>query len=711
MSRFTQSTPVTELSGVGKTRAEQLKKLGIETFGDLVYYFPRAYENRGDTRLLSGCTPDTTVSLILTVATTVRSANIRRGLTISRFRAFDESGSVEITFFNSPYVKDVFTVGAEFRFYGKITLQKGKPVLTNPKYEPIIEGRPLADYVPIYSLTEGISSKQIDKLIFTAINDVLPSICDPLPDSLRIKYSLPTLTYALKNAHFPEDDKALEKSLSRLAFDEMLLFGIGISMSAMRKSKGEGIRLSPCSLEPLTSLLPYELTSAQKAAINDVYRDTVIGKDGIVSPMARIIVGDVGCGKTVCAEAAIYIAAKSGCQSAFMVPTEILARQHFKEISDLFSKLGISTALLLGSTGVAERRRIYRGIESGEIDVVVGTHALLSDKLNFCNLGLIITDEQHRFGVAQRAALKEKSKKAHLLVMSATPIPRTLALTMYGDLDISRITEMPKGRQRVDTFTVDEGYRARLDDFIRKQVMLGGQCYIVCPAIEAPESDGEVVAERIGELVDIGRLNLKNVTDYAKELSKRLPDIPVGVLHGKMKPAEKDELMSRFKSGEVKVLVSTTVIEVGVNVPNASLMIVENAERYGLSQLHQLRGRVGRGERKSYCVLVSDLNSPKAKARLDVMKTTYDGFEIAEKDLMLRGPGDLFSSNSDINLRQSGGFEFKFASMCNDYDLFEAAFSSAKAIVSSDPTLECSEHLPLRDEVERRFSLYDKNIS
>ncbi len=711
MNRFTQNTPVTELSGVGKIRAEQLKRLGIETLGDLVYYFPRAYENRGDTRLLSECTPDTNASLILTVAGVVRSANIRRGLTISRFRAFDESGSVEITFFNSPYIKDVFTLGAEFRFYGKLTLQKGKPVLTNPKYEPVIEGRPLADFVPIYPLTDGISSKQLDKLIATAINDVLPTICDPLPDALRIKYSLPTLTYALKNAHFPENDSALARSLSRLAFDEMLLFGIGISMSAMRKSKGEGIRFSPSSLEPLTSLLPYELTGAQKAAINDVYKDTVIGHDGLVSPMARIIVGDVGCGKTVCAEAAIYIAAKSGCQSAFMVPTEILARQHYREISEMFSRLGISTALLLGSTGARERQRIYSGIESGEIDVIVGTHALLSDKLNFSNLGLIITDEQHRFGVGQRAALKEKSKKAHLLVMSATPIPRTLALTMYGDLDVSRITEMPKGRQRVDTFVVDESYRARLDDFIRKQVTLGGQCYIVCPSIEAPESDGEVVAERIGELVDYGKLNLKNVTDYSKELSQRLPDISIGVLHGKMKPSEKDALMADFKSGEIKVLVSTTVIEVGVNVPNASLMIVENSERYGLSQLHQLRGRVGRGERKSYCVLVSDVTSPKARARLDVMKTTYDGFEIAEKDLVLRGPGDLFSSNSDVNLRQSGGFEFKFASMCNDYDLFTTAFSSAKAIVNSDPSLELLEHALLREEIERRFSISDKNIS
>ena len=711
MAKLTTTTPVSELNGVGKVRASQLQKLGISTVGDLIYFFPRAYEKRGDIRPLSEFDTERPSAYLLTVSSEVKTANIRRGLTLSKFRAFDESGSVDITFFNSPYVKDVFHIGSTFRFWGKVSLQKNRLQLANPKYEPYVEGLPLADFVPIYPLTEGISSKQIDKLIKSAINDILPEIIDPIPDNIRLDNSLPTLTYAIKNAHFPESDSALFKAQRRLAFDEMLYFGIGISMSASQKKRGEGIKLSPCSLTPLTDLLPYELTASQKKAINDVYRDTVIGKEGVVSPMARIIVGDVGCGKTICATASAYIAAKSGYQTALMVPTEILARQHYAELSDLLGELDIRVELLLGSTTQREKKRIKEALSSGEIDVIVGTHALLSDNVEFNKLGLVITDEQHRFGVGQRAKLKEKSEMAHLLVMSATPIPRTLALTMYGDLDISRITEMPKGRQRVDTFVVNEEYRSRLNDFIRKQVALGGQCYIVCPAIEQNEEDAYIVDYSTGEVISEKSLNLKSAVEFTEELKSALPDLCIEVLHGRMKSSEKDDIMSRFASGETKVLVSTTVIEVGVNVPNACLMIVENAERFGLSQLHQLRGRVGRGKRKSYCVLVSDINSPKSRERLEVMRTTYDGFEIAEKDLLLRGPGDFFSSVSDNNMRQSGGFEFRYSSMCDSSELLTSAFSVAKSIVESDPNLSLPIHAELRKETDRRIKVSQSTIS
>ncbi len=711
MARLTAQTPVIELNGVGKTRAVQLGKLGIHTVGDLIYYFPRAYEKRGNMLPLSEYDSESPNAYLLTVATEVKTAKIRQGLTLSKFRAFDESGSVDITFFNSPYVKDVFHIGSTFRFWGKVNLQKNRLQMANPKYEPYVEGLPLADFVPIYPLTDGISSKQIDKLIKSAINDILPEIIDPIPDIIRLDNSLPTLTYAIKNAHFPESDQALFKAQRRLAFDEMLYFGIAISLSASQRTRGEGIKLSPCSLTPLTDLLPYELTTSQKQAINDVYRDCVIGKDGVVSPMARIIVGDVGCGKTVCATASAYITAKSGYQTALMVPTEILARQHYAELSELLSKLGIRVELLLGSTTAKEKRRIKEALSVGDVDVIVGTHALISDNVEFSRLGLVITDEQHRFGVGQRAKLKEKSEKAHLLVMSATPIPRTLALTMYGDLDISRITEMPKGRQKVETFVVNEGYRLRLNDFIRKQVALGGQCYVVCPSIEQIEEDAYIVDYNTGEVISENSLNLKSAVEFSEELRASLPDIPIEVLHGRIKSTEKDEIMSRFASGETKVLVSTTVIEVGVNVPNACLMIVENAERFGLSQLHQLRGRVGRGTRKSYCVLVSDINSPKSRERLEVMRTTYDGFEIAEKDLVLRGPGDFFSSVSDNNLRQSGGFEFRFASMCDSSDLLTKAFQVAKSIVESDPKLEASVHRELKAEIDRRFNVSESTIS
>lgn len=711
MSRLTSSTPVSELNGVGKVRASQLQKLGINTVGDLIYFFPRAYEKRGDVRPLSEFDLEKQCAYILTVATEVKTANIRRGLSLSKFRAFDESGSIEITFFNSPYVKDVFHIGSTFRFWGKVTVQKSKLQMANPKYEPYVEFMPLADFVPIYPLTEGLSSKQIDKLIKSAINDILPEIIDPIPDNIRIANSLPTLTFAIKNAHFPESSEALFKAQKRLAFDEMLYFGLGISMSAKQKSRGEGIRISPCSLAPLTDQLPYELTGAQKSAINDVYKDMVIGVDGKISPMARIIVGDVGCGKTICATASAYIVAKSGYQTALMVPTEILARQHYEELSRTLGNLGIKVELLLGSTTQKEKSRIKSALAEGNIDVIVGTHALLTDNVEFTRLALVITDEQHRFGVKQRARLKEKSEEAHMLVMSATPIPRTLALTMYGDLDISRITEMPSGRQRVDTFVVDESYRHRLNDFISKQVSLGGQCYIVCPAIEKQDDEGYICDHSTGEVISEGSLNLKTAVDLCQELQKALPSITFEVLHGRMKSAEKDAVMSRFASGETKVLVSTTVIEVGVNVPNACLMIIENAERFGLSQLHQLRGRVGRGKRKSYCVLVSDINSPRSKERLEVMRTTYNGFEIAEKDLMLRGPGDFFSSVSDDNLRQSGGFEFKFASMCDSTELLSTAFSVAKSIVETDPNLELEVHSELKKEIDRRIHIASSTIS
>ena len=689
MQALSFDTEIDALSGIGETRKKQFNKLGIYTLFDLCYCFPRAYENRGDIKELAYAVPDVSSSFVLTVASEVSSVNIKRGLNISKFRAFDNSGSCEVVFFNSPFVKDVFHTGQEFRFYGKPSFSKRKLTLTNPKYEPIIDGVPLPDLVPIYSKTDGLSSKIIDKYVRLATEALVSRISDPIPDDILLENNLAGLSYALYNAHFPSDEDALKRALSRLAFDEMLYFALGIGLQAHRQKGTVGVRFNKISFDEIISRLPFELTRSQKDAMNDIYKDTVLDReDGTHPPMARIIVGDVGCGKTVCATLSLYLSAKSGYQSAFMAPTEILARQHYEEISALFSEVEISVALLLGSTTKKEKQRIYDGVRSGEIDVVIGTHALLSDKLDFYSLGLIITDEQHRFGVNQRGALKDKVSSAHLLVMSATPIPRTLALTMYGDLDISRITEMPKGRQRVDTFVVTEDYRQRLNSFIESQVKIGGQCYIVCPAIESEdnEDEGSLLYASIDRLESRSALDLKNVIDYTAEIKKALPSLTVEYLHGRMKPKEKDEIMSRFASGETSVLVSTTVIEVGINVPNATLMVIENAERFGLSALHQLRGRVGRGSKKSYCVLVSDSKAENSVKRLEVMKTTYDGYEIAEKDLMQRGPGDFFSRNRDDNIRQSGGLEFKFASMCNDSSILNLAFSIAKSILSSDPT-------------------------
>ena len=704
MKRYTLESSVSALPGVGATRQKQLNKLGISTLRDLIYLFPRAYEKRGDVKLLSDIQLDTPTSVLLTVASEVKSATIRRGLTVSKFRAFDDSGACEIVFFNAPFVKDVFHIGTVFRFYGKATLTKRYIQFTNPKYEEQIPDAELPPLVPIYPLTEGISSKFIDKITRIAIDETLTEISDPLPDDIRIKNSLPVLSYALRNIHFPESEESLAKSISRLAFDEMMMFGIGISISSRYKKISDGATFSPCDLSPITSLLPYELTKSQKQAVNDIYRDTVLGdKSGKISPMARIIVGDVGSGKTICAVMAIYIAVKSGYQAALMAPTEILARQHYDDTEKILGKLGIKTELLIGATTAKEKRRIYDSLISNETKVVIGTHALISENVEFNNLGLVVTDEQHRFGVAQRAMLKDKAETAHLLVMSATPIPRTLALTMYGDLDVSRITEMPKGRMRVDTFVVDESYRERLNSFISKQVENGGQCYIVCPSIE-PGEENENAYEpnsiKNSTLIKSNYSNTKNVVEYTDNLRQKLPNLNIECLHGKMKSKEKDEIMRAFSEKKIDVLVSTTVIEVGVNVPNASLMVIENADRFGLSQLHQLRGRVGRGTRKSYCVLVSDLNTDNAKARLEIMRTTYDGYEIAEKDLLLRGPGDFFASTSADGMRQSGGFEFKLAKLCDDNELFAKAFAAAKEIIEKDPEMQLEEHRALRNTVE-----------
>ena len=713
MIKSKRDCPISSLSGVGRVTEQRLNKLGISTVGDLVYLFPRAYENRGNIRMLSTFDCESKCAYLLTVGSEVKNTLIRKGLTISKFKAFDETGSCDIVFFNVPFVKDVFHIGMEFRFWGKASINGKRLQLVNPSYEPCIDGKQLPDLIPIYPLTDGISSKQIDKLMRSAINDVIPEISDPLPENIRINNSLPTLTYALTNSHFPKDQEALKSSIRRLAFDEMLYFGLGVAMRSHEKITSEGFAFSPCSLKPILDSLPYELTGAQKDAINDIYKDTVLIKNNqSLHPMTRILVGDVGCGKTICAIIAAYIAAESNYQSALMVPTEILATQHYDEMRNILEPLGIKVELLLGSTSQKEKRRIYESISSGETDIVVGTHALISDKVNFANLGLVITDEQHRFGVMQRAKLKEKTAAAHLLVMSATPIPRSLALAMYGDLDISRIKDMPKGRQKVDTFVVNESYRARLNDFIRKQVLLGGQCYIVCPSIEKNEDNQDTIVPLSNSNFEtVGSLNLKNVTDYTEELKRSLPDITIGVLHGKMKSSEKEAIMEDFASGKIQVMVSTTVIEVGVNVPNATLMIVENADRFGLAQLHQLRGRVGRGSKKSYCILVSDLNNEKSIARLNVMKSSNDGFEISERDLALRGPGDFFANNSNEVFRQSGGFAFRFAAMCDDNNLFESAFGDAKEIINADPQLQLPIHSDLRAEVIKNLKTSISTIS
>ncbi len=718
--------PVSKLNSVGKVRAEALGRLGVDRIGDLIGLYPRAYENRGDIKLLTQAENGEKVALCLTVATQPKKALIRRGMSLLKFRAYDDSGTAEIVYFNQDFLADKFSLGETFRFYGKVERKKmpsGKDVFTlsSPVAEQIKESvGELAPLVPIYPLSPPLNQNLMAKLVSEALTYLRgEASSDFIPDDIRLRNGLANRAFALRTIHAPLSMRELEAAKKRLIFEELFLFSLGTAFAGKRQRPTEGA--SVCSendISELTDSLPYALTGAQKRVIEEIKADLASG-----TPMSRLVCGDVGYGKTIVAAAALLIAVRSGKQAALMAPTEILATQHYNDLEKIFSALGIRTALLCGSTSRAEKRKIYEALAESDpdrrLDIVIGTHALISDNVNFSSLGLVVNDEQHKFGVRQRSALGEKGKNVHMLVMSATPIPRSLALTLYGDLDLSLIDEMPPGRQRVDTFAVDEGYRERLIAFIRRLTGEGGQVYAVCPAVE--EEDISAEEEEIDKEGDIqmsdistggdpslyfeeknSQPKLKSAVKYAKELQESLPERKIAFVHGRMKADEKDAVMSAFASGEIDILVSTTVIEVGVNVPNACLMIVENAERFGLSQLHQLRGRVGRGSRKSYCVLVSDSKSERAKERLEAMKKTYDGFTIAEKDLEMRGPGD-FVGNSAGAVRQSGALRFRLADMLLDGELFSASLAEAKALLDNDPTLEA--HSELLCEINELFDI------
>ncbi len=705
-------TPIDALSGVGAARKAAYNRMGIYSVRDLLYHFPRAYEPRGDIHMLAEAGSDAfrggaRMATVLTVSTEPKVSRLKGRMTICKFRAFDESGVCEITFFNQDYLRNTFTVGSAFRFFGKVTVAgKDRYSMTAPAYEPFVDGRPLPPLYPIYPLTEGLSNKMISGHMEACL-PLTGQIEDDLPESIRAAEGLCAIGYALRQVHAPEDYGSLHAAKRRLAFDEFFRFALGMGMAGRtaRVTGAPVLAVSDSVLDEFLSALPYKLTGAQARAVAEIRRDISVD-----TAMNRMLVGDVGCGKTVCAAAAMYIAVKAGRQAALMAPTGILATQHAADLLPLFASLGIRGALLTGHTTAAQKRKIYAALTAEDpaerLDVVIGTQALLSEGVHFAAPGLVVTDEQHRFGVNQRATLSEKNGNAHLLVMSATPIPRTLALVMYGDLDVSRIDEMPPGRQRVDTFVVDESYRARLDAFIRKNVEGGGQVYVVCPAVEEntdEELEGLLLFE---DDIGGGRIPtsddppLKAAVQYAAELSERLPELSVAFVHGKQKPAEKDRVMGDFAAGRIQVLVSTTVIEVGVNVPNACLMLVENAERFGLSQLHQLRGRVGRGTRKSYCVLIRAGGGETARARLEVMHTTYDGYSIAEQDLAQRGPGDFLAPNTGAGIRQSGGF--RLAETWSDAELMNHAFAHAREMLEEDPAL--SAHPALRETVARMYA-------
>ncbi len=710
------NAPIDTLSGVGETRKKAYAKLGIYTLRDLIYHFPRAFENRGNIRPLSQVENGEKCACILTVSSEPRIAKVKRGMNLLKFKAFDDSdagdGSVcEITFFNQDYLRTSFSIGATFRFYGKVEKKGNRYAMSTPAFEPYYDGRSLPPLHPVYRLTDGISGKMLAGHIAQVLPTAVSHIEDPLPEDIRMREGLYALSFALKQIHNPDSFETLHQAKRRLAFDEFLRFALGLgTMARTPREKGAPV-CDYTDLSEFLGMLPYTLTDDQQKAISDIQKDMATD-----TAMHRMLVGDVGCGKTVCAAAAMYMAIRSGRQAALMAPTGILATQHAHDLIPLFEKMGIRGALLTGNTTPAAKKKIYAALSHPDptqrLDFVVGTQALLSEGVAFAVPGLVITDEQHRFGVNQRAILSEKNQHAHLLVMSATPIPRSLALVLYGDLDVSRITQMPPGRQRVDTFVVDESYRERLDAFIAKNVGEGGQVYVVCPAVEEKSEEDADLIPMWADFDDFQSpqtkqtvmedIPMRAAVQVAQELSEKLPHLSVAYVHGKMKPAEKDGVMRDFASGDIHVLVSTTVIEVGVNVPNACLMIVENAERFGLSQLHQLRGRVGRGQRKSYCILVRGGGGDAAKARLEVMRTTHDGYAIAEQDLIQRGPGDFLAPGDHSGIRQSGGFRLQAAEGWQDTDLMEHAFAYAKDILTADPDLE--EHPLLKDEVTTAFA-------
>ena len=681
------SSDIRFLKGIGQQRANALAKLGISTLRDLISYFPRTYEDRTKTVPIAALQSGEAACIHAIVANEPTLSRVRRGMELVKLRIVDDSGSIDVTYFNQNYVREQLKKGQSYIFFGKVTLDGLRFTMSNPLFEPEAAPATLTGrIVPIYRLTAGISQKMLISAVRRGFDECSNCLPDALPSDVAEKAQLCKVPYAYENIHFPADFGALELARRRLIFEELFVLSCALSKMKNSHEKRSGIIVSTPRLERFYSQLPFLLTNAQKRAIADCTGDMCSG-----TAMNRLIQGDVGSGKTIVAAACIWCAHEGGLQSAFMAPTEILANQHFQTFSELLCPLGIKVVKITGSMTAKQKREALAQIKEGEANLVVGTHALLSDNVEFNRLALVVTDEQHRFGVNQRAALIAKGESPHTLVMSATPIPRTLALIIYGDLDVSIIDELPPGRQKVDTFAVNEEMRERINGFMRKQVEQGRQVFVVCPAIDENE-------ERPQEL--------KNAKEYSLELQTTVfPDLQIGCIHGKMKAAEKDKTMQAFVTGETQILVSTTVIEVGVDVPNASLMVIENAERFGLSQLHQLRGRVGRGVHKSYCVLFSDSESEISKSRLKVMEQTNDGFKISEEDLKLRGPGDFFGS------RQHGLPEMHIADLCTDIRILHDAQEAAQELLKSDPGLAKPENERLRRRIDALFALNDGTLN
>ena len=671
------SDPVTMLKGVGEVRAKQLAQLNIFTLRDLICHFPRGYEDRTKLVPIEKLEPDVPACFRAMVMNTPRTSHIRKGLDLTKVQVADTTGRLNVTFFNSRFAAQQLEYGREYIFYGAVSgdfigYSMTNPVFEAPESQPVTTRRIL----PIYPLTAGLTNAALLRLVQQAL-----AVCAPpeeiLPAEVREKYGILPAERAYFAIHEPNSMAEAELAKKRMIFEEFFVFSAGLALMRAARKEKKTEPYTDFDMAPFYDSLPFTLTGAQSRAVGEILADF---RRGI--PMNRLVQGDVGSGKTMVAAAAAYCAARNGAQTALMAPTEILAEQHFASLSALFVPLGVSVALLTGSMTGKQKKDVRERIAAGEVQVVIGTHALLSESTRFEHLGLVITDEQHRFGVGQRSRLSAKGEDPHLLVMSATPIPRTLALILYGDLDVSILDELPPGREPVDTFLVGESYRPRINAFIRKQVAEGHQCFVVCPAVEENEE-----------------LGIKAASVWAETLQQTVfPDLRIALLHGQMKGAEKEAAMASFARGEADVMVATTVIEVGVDVPNATLMVIEDADRFGLSQLHQLRGRVGRGKAKSYCILTTHNRNPETLQRLKALCKTTDGFKIAEEDLRLRGPGDFFGS------RQSGLPAFRVADLGCDLAAMKDAQQASADWIDAYGASDTPEAKALRQRIGDLFA-------
>ena len=666
---------IDKLNGIGDKRKKLLKRVGVETVRDLLDYFPRYYEDRSVIHKINELPLDEKA----TFRGYIKSIDNTRigGKVITKATVSDETGKVGVVWYNQPYLKNSISETDEYMFTGTLSRKYGRKEIVSPEFEKVTDKESLSmgRIIPVYHLTEGLSQKFVRSIIKQALDAVENRGKEFINNDIRKNYGLCERNFAVDNIHFPESHDAFFMARRRLVFEEFFLLETALfALKDRNKNAKKGIKLGKAkAADEFIGSLPYSLTGAQLKVIGDIKKD-VSGK----KIMNRLIQGDVGSGKTAVAMAAAFMAVKSGYKCALMAPTDVLSRQHYSGFKNAFDKFGINTVLLTGSLTAKERREAYASVKDGSADIVIGTSAVIQEGVEFKNLALVITDEQHRFGVNQRGVLFDKGNDPHVLVMTATPIPRTLALVLYGDLDVSVIDELPPGRQKIDTRAVDSRYHERIYNFIKKHVADGRQAYIICPMVEESEE-----------------ADSKAAVSYTQELKNGpLKELKVECLHGRMKPKEKHRIMEDFAKGETDVLVSTTVVEVGVDVPNANIIVIENAERFGLAQLHQLRGRVGRGKHLSYCVLITDSKTDIAKKRMDIMVKSTDGFVISEKDLELRGPGEFFGT------RQAGVPELKIANIISDNDILKQAQEAAEKTVKS---IDKDDNVMLKKEIERFF--------